>query len=205
MLPPNAQPNMKRIPRDARIRIGQVWVPVARLPETLARFTRMVSCLTDFDDHPYCFRGSATSLRWGEQHLMFCCNHQIADFDPNKVVVPLDKDGRMMVSGTSCIRLMTNADNDGEEMLDVCAMGFNSVDFPEVNLGRSFFNLRAGDVWSGDRDTTFLVFWISNESSCIGVRRRKICVEPRQSQDDRDNRYIYRPECRKVRAQGQIA
>jgi hypothetical protein len=61
--------NTKRIGPDASVRVGSIWVPVATLPDSLARFTRLVFCLTGLDDHPYSLRGSATGLKFQGQHL----------------------------------------------------------------------------------------------------------------------------------------
>jgi hypothetical protein len=40
---------LKRIGADASIRIGSLWIPVKHLPQALARFTKLVFCLTGSD------------------------------------------------------------------------------------------------------------------------------------------------------------
>jgi hypothetical protein len=97
----SAEFNMKRIGPGDSVRIGSIWVPVKLLPQALASFTNLVFCLTGSDDHPYSLRGSATGLKFQDQHLLFCCRHQIADRSPGEVVVPVDKRG----SGTKFIGL----------------------------------------------------------------------------------------------------
>jgi hypothetical protein len=149
---------LKKIGANAVIRIGSVLVPVDRLAESLARFTKLVFCLTDSTAHPYSFRGSATALKHKSQPLLFCCNHQIADAAPNDVVIPVDKQGLILVSGSRFVRLSARPDLAGEEMLDVCAMHFDPANYGETGLERGFFDIKGADVWSGEPQTTFLVF-----------------------------------------------
>jgi hypothetical protein len=145
-----AKTALKRIMPKAIVRVGDLFLPVESLPEALARFTKLVFCLTDVDDHPYSLRGSATGLKFQSQHLLFCCVHQIADQEPGKVVIPVDKDGRTLVSGTSFFRLSDLPEFSGEDVLDVCAMHFNPADYGEPALERGFFDIKGADVWNGE-------------------------------------------------------
>jgi hypothetical protein len=121
--------NLKRVKPGEMIRAGSIWMPIENLPHALAPFTKLLFCLTGSEDHPYSLRGSATGLKFQDQHLLFCCLHQIADRSPHEIVVPVDKRGRKLVSGTSFIRVNDLPEFAGEELLDVCAMHFNPLDY----------------------------------------------------------------------------
>jgi hypothetical protein len=97
---------IKKVPSDASIRIGSIWFPVRNLPAALARHAKLVFCLTGSDDHPYSLRGSATGLKFQDRHLLFCCGHQIANIEPRNVVIPLDKEGRTLISGQQMVSLV---------------------------------------------------------------------------------------------------
>ena len=107
---------IKKVPSDASIRIGSIWFPVRDLPAALARHTKLVFCLTGSDDHPYSLRGSATGLKFQDRHLLFYCGHQIANIEPRSVVVPLDKEGRTLISGQQMVRLAQLAQNRGSAL-----------------------------------------------------------------------------------------
>jgi hypothetical protein len=149
--------DLKQIEPGASVRVGSVWVSVEHLPQVLVPFTKLVFCLTGSDEHPYSLRGSATGLKFQGQHLLFCCTHQIADCSPGNVLVPVDKRGHKLVSGTSFIRLNDLPEFASEEMLDICAMHFHPNDYSEPQLERGFFDIKGADVWSGEPRTTFLV------------------------------------------------
>jgi hypothetical protein len=161
--------NMKRIGPGSSVRVGSIWVPVAQLPYVLAPFTKLLFCLTGSDAHPYSLRGSATGLKFQGQHLLFCCAHQIADRLPGDVVVPVDKSGRELVSGTRLIRLNELPEFEGEEAVDVCAMHFQPADYSEPQLERGFFDIKGADIWNGEPDTTFLVYGYPTQLRNLGV------------------------------------
>ena len=162
-------PDIKRIKPRASIRVGSIFMPVELLPQILAPFTKLVFCLTGSDDHPYSLRGSATALKFQGEHLLFCCAHQIADYSPGSVVIPANKHGRMLVSGTSFIRLNDLPEFADEEIVDVCAMHFRPADYGELQLERGFFDIKGADVWNGETQTTFLVYGYPATLRQLGV------------------------------------
>ena len=150
---------MKKVPADARIRIGAIWIPVRDLPTALARHTKLVFCLTGSELHPYSFRGSATGLKLQGRHLLFCCRHQIADIEPRNVVIPLDREGRVLISGHRNVRLDDDHESlQGEEILDLTKILFDPTKYGSSRVELEFFDLKGPDVWNGDPETTFLVF-----------------------------------------------
>jgi hypothetical protein len=108
-------------------------------------------------------------LRFKGQYLVFCCRHQIADYQPIEVVVPIDRQGHKLVSGTRFIRLNELPQFAGEEIFDVCAMHFNPTEYGEPQLERGFFDLKDADVWSGEPETTFLIYGYPTDFHDLGL------------------------------------
>ncbi|MGY4500899.1 hypothetical protein ACVWYH_004830 [Bradyrhizobium sp. GM24.11] len=156
--PSTEGPSLLRLCDSDVIRVGRIWVPVRELPAALSRFTRLVFCLTESDEHPYCLRGSSTSLRWRDSRLSFYTQHQVAGFQLDKIAMPLDKDGKVLVSGSTHIKMMPTGQSIGEEFGDLGAMHFRPEDYPDFNLDRAFFELLDADLWRGDRDSAFIIY-----------------------------------------------
>lgn len=151
-------PSLIRLNDRASLRIGKIWVRAGDLPESLSRFTRLVFCLTKLEDHPYSLRGSAASLKWRGQHLAFLCNHQIKGFEPGEVVVPLDQEGKVLVSGSTFMQMKPTDGYEAEEFGDLCAIHFRPGDYQNANVERAFFELLESDMWQGDRESTFIIY-----------------------------------------------
>lgn len=134
---------IKKVPSDASIRIGSIWFPVRNLPAALAGHTKLVFCLTGSDDHPYSLRGSATGLKFQDRHLLFCCGHQIANIEPRSVVIPLDKEGRTLISGQQMVSLDHVQELLGEEILDLTAMRFDPAKYGPSPVDLGFFDREA--------------------------------------------------------------
>ncbi len=147
-----------RLNDSAAVRVGNIWVRAADLPEALSRFTRLVFCLTGSEDHPYSLRGSAASLKWRNQRLAFLCNHQIAGFQPGHVVFPLDRDGKALASGSTFMQMNPADGYNAEEFADICAMLFRPEDYQYPNIDRAFFEVHEADMWHGDRESTFIIY-----------------------------------------------
>jgi hypothetical protein len=154
---PNKLP-LIQLRNDMSVRVGKLWVPAGQLGPALSRFTRLVFCLTRNVEHPYALRGSATGLRWQGHHLAFYCKHQIQGFDRGDVVLPLDQEGKVLVSGSTFVEMIPSAENSGEEFGDICAMHFKPEDYRNTSVDRAFFDLIEADNWHGDKESAFLVY-----------------------------------------------
>jgi hypothetical protein len=159
--------NIKKARNRRALRV--TCTPLRPWSNVLAPFTKLLFCLNRSADHPYSLRGSATGLKLQGQHLLFCCTHQVADRAPRDVVVPVDKSGRKLVSGTRFIRLNELPEFAGEEIVDVCAMQFCPANYNEPCLERGFFDIRGADIWNGEPDTTFLVYGYPTQLRELGV------------------------------------
>src|SRR5262249_45660335 len=87
-----------------------------------------------------------------------CCGHQIAGIEPRDVVIPLDKEGRTLISGHRAVNLEHVAELLGEEVLDLTAMHFDPAKYGPSRIDLGFFDIKGADVFNGDTQTTSLVF-----------------------------------------------
>lgn len=139
------------------VRIGKVWVQSREVEKSLARYAKLIFCITGSNEHPYTLRGSATALRTGKHCVLFCCRHQIKGFQPDDVTIPVDKDGKTLISGSQFIWINLDEHNKDEEFLDLCAMVYDIPKYKEPNLEFSFFDLLESDCWNGDTGSQFYI------------------------------------------------
>jgi hypothetical protein len=144
---------------NSAVRIGRMWVPAKQIPDALKRYARLVFCLNNSDQHPYSLRGTATALRWQERCMLFWCNHQTMGYQPNDVVVPLDAEGKMLISGSTFVQMIPQLPSHDEEFFDLCGMQYLPENYGgDANVERGFFELIEADAWRGDPDSTFMLF-----------------------------------------------
>jgi hypothetical protein len=144
---------------DRSVRVGRVWIPGKQVEQTLARYAKLLFCLNHSVDHPYSLLGSATAIRRKTQCLLFCCQHQIRNYAPDDVVIPTDKLGEILVSGSSMIwREPNSASSSDEEYLDIRAMKFDPANYSVANLELTFFDLYDVDCWKQELEANFYLF-----------------------------------------------
>jgi len=143
---------------DRSVRVGRVWIPGKQAEQTLARYAKLLFCLNHSVDHPYSLLGSATAIRWKTQCLLFCCHHQIRNYEPGDVVIPTDKMGEILISGSAMVWREPDNANSGEEYLDIRAMKFDPANYGMANLELSFFDLYDVDCWKRELGANFFLF-----------------------------------------------
>ncbi len=121
---------------DSAIRVGRILVSAKALPDALARYSRLLFCLNNSGQHPYSLGGTATGLRWQNRCMLFWCSHQTIGYPPNDVVVPLDKDGKFPIFGSTFVHIVPALSRSDEEFYDLCGMHY----IPECS--RSFDRAR---------------------------------------------------------------
>lgn len=140
------------------VRLGSLWVQGRNVEESLARYTKLIFCLTGSQQHPYSLVGSATGVRKGGKCFLFCCRHQIKQFSPDEVTIPVDKSGKILISGSQFIWIERDEQNNDEEYPDLCAMIYDAEKYGEPNLEFSFFEFIERDCWRGDRTSQFYLY-----------------------------------------------
>jgi hypothetical protein len=143
---------------DSAIRVGRILVSAKALPDALARYSRLLFCLNGSDQYPYSLRGTATGLRWQNRCMLFWCSHQTADYQPDEVLVPLDKHGKFLISGSAFVHIVPPLPSPDEEFFDLCAMQYFPASYGDASVERGFFELLEADAWRGDPESTFMLF-----------------------------------------------
>ena len=77
---PVPQKTFHKLANDSAVRVGRMWGTGKALPDTLKRYSRLVFCLNQSEQHPYSLRGTATGLRWQRRCMLFWCSHQFLPF-----------------------------------------------------------------------------------------------------------------------------
>jgi hypothetical protein len=140
------------------VRVGQVWIQSRNVEQCLARYAKLIFCTTGSNDHPYSLVGSSTAIRYGKQCLLFCCQHQIQQFRPDEITIPVDKSGKILISGSQFLWIERDDKNKDEDFRDLCAMIYDTENYGEPNLEFSFFGLTEKECWKGDTAAQFYLF-----------------------------------------------
>ncbi len=144
---------------NSALRIGRTWIPARQVPDALKRYARAVFCHNHSEQHPYSLRGTATGLRWRNRCMLFWCKHQTVGYAPNDVIVPMDSEGKFLISGSTFVQMVPQIPSHDEEFFDLCGMHYEPASYgASSNVERGFFELIEADVWRGDPDSTFMLF-----------------------------------------------
>jgi hypothetical protein len=143
---------------DSAIRVGRILMSAKAVADALARYSRLVFCLNNSDQHPYSLRGTATGLRWQNRCMLFWCNHQTVGYAPNDVLVLLDKEGKFLISGSTFVHMIPAVLPSDEEYFDLCGMNYVPENYGDANVERGFFELIEADAWRGDPGSKFMLF-----------------------------------------------
>jgi hypothetical protein len=148
-------PKARQLCRPHRANVGSRQTD----PRRVEAVARLVFCLNSSDEHPYSLRGTATALRWQDRCMLFWCSHQTVGYQPNDVVVPLDAEGKMLISGSTFVQMIPQLPSHDEEFFDLCGMHYIPENYgADKNVERGFFELIGADAWKGDPDSTFMLF-----------------------------------------------
>jgi hypothetical protein len=140
------------------VQVGAVWHRAWELENVLSRFCKPIFALTGDDQFPYSRTGSGVAVKMEGRHFLFCCHHQVRQYTPDRIAIPLSFDTKIM-SATSARRLaVTDAARD-DDTVDVMAFEYN-VDYYEVpNLTSEFFPAEDSRIWpTATAQLPFMVF-----------------------------------------------
>ncbi|MBR1216879.1 hypothetical protein JQ557_02670 [Bradyrhizobium sp. U87765 SZCCT0131] len=158
------------------VRIGKLWVPSRQAEATLAKYTKQIFCLTGNENYPYSFRGSATTVRIADRCFALWCRHQVRDFTPDNVTIPIE-DGTVLVSGSSLLSVEEDDGNADEEFKDICAAEFLVENYKSPKLEKAFFPLMEEDVWRGNSDANFYLFGYPSELRSIDYEEARLHLQ----------------------------
>ena len=102
------------------VQIGTLWHSAWELENILRKFCKQIFALTDHVEFPYSLVGSGTAVKMAGRHFLFCCRHQIRDYTPDKIAIPLSFDKKIMSASSMRELVITDANCD-EDAIDVAA------------------------------------------------------------------------------------
>lgn len=159
------------------VRIGTLWVGERNIEKSLARFAKLIFCHNLLNEYPYTLRGTATAVRLKGRCALFCCKHQIKDYSPEHVTIPVDAEGKSLISGSAMLSSNIEAHNEGEEFHDIAALEYRMKNYNAPNLEFAFFDLVVDDCWSGDKDSKFIIFGYPTALWSVDYEAPKIDVK----------------------------
>jgi hypothetical protein len=143
--------------------VGGVFVPASQVENTLHKFCKKLFIYTGDQKFVYQFFGSATALKIGDRHLLFCCGHQIDQFNAEAVSF-LHIGANHTISGSRKIWPILTEENKDTDLIDLRAIEYPVEKYGIQNLSSQFFPIRCGkNVWPANFHGTFVIFGYPTE------------------------------------------
>jgi hypothetical protein len=128
------------------------------LENVLQKFCKPIFALTDDSQFPYCLMGSGVAVKMADRHFLFCCRHQIRDYTPDKIAIPLSFETKIISASTMRALAITDANRD-DDVIDIAAFEYNVQDYGVANLTSEFFPIDDARIWpTRSAQMPFMVF-----------------------------------------------
>ncbi len=140
------------------VQIGAMWHSAWDLENVLRKFCKPIFALTGDGQFPYCLVGSGAAVKMAGRHFLFCCYHQIREYTPDKIAIPLSYEPRIMNASSARRVAITDANRDGDTV-DIVAFEYNVEHYGVSNLSSEFFPADDARIWpTGSARKPFMVF-----------------------------------------------
>jgi hypothetical protein len=151
--------------------VGGLFVPAGSLESALKKYCKKLFIHTGVSEFPYEFFGSASALKIGSKHLVFCCGHQIDQYNPENVSI-LHVATNNTISGGRKIWPTVTDDNKDTDWIDVRALEYPIQQFEIPNLSSDFFSIeKHKNVWPINSElgtkTVFLLYGYPTEHQVV--------------------------------------
>jgi hypothetical protein len=166
------------------VQIGTLWHSAWVVENVLQKFCKQIFALTDDPQFPYCLVGSGTAIKIAGRHFVFCCRHQIHEYTPDKIAIPLSFDTKIMSATTTRALKVTDENRDGDT-IDVAAFEFEIEHSNVANLTNEFFPIEDARVWpTGAVRMPFMAFGYPSQRQQFDENRIGAkCIEIQASYD----------------------
>jgi hypothetical protein len=152
--PPQTGRTRRRLAGPDRRALAQCLGRRAGSSEIL--YCRQIFAPTGDERFPYCLVGSGAAVRIENRHFVFCCVHQVRDYTPDKIAIPLSFDTRIMSAATAPALKVNNENRDGDT-IEVAAFEFDLARYDVANLNNEFFPIDDARIWpTGTAQTPFM-------------------------------------------------
>jgi hypothetical protein len=159
------------------VQIGAISHSAWDVEQALQKHCKQIFALTGHEQFPYCLLGSGSAIRFANRHFVFCCVHQVRDYTPDKIAIPLSFDTKIM-SGTTVRMLKVTDDNQDGDTIDVAVFEFDLQQYGTANLTSEFFPVDDARIWpTNTAQMPFMVFgYPSNRQLFDQDRVGAICI-----------------------------
>ena len=131
------------------VQIGALWHSAWDVEQVLQKYCKQMFAQTGHPEWPECLMGSGTAVRIATRHFVFCCVHQIREYTPDNIAIPLSFDSKIMSATTTRILKMTDH-NRGGDTIDVAAFEFDLARYDVPNMTNEFYPIDDARVWPTD-------------------------------------------------------
>jgi hypothetical protein len=147
------------------------FIPARSLEDTLKKYCKQLFILTGNNNYPYRLLGSASALKIGSQHLLFCCGHQISDCEPDTVSI-LHFATNTTITASRMIWPNVTDENRDTDWIDVRGLQYRVDDYKIPNLTNDFFRIVPNkNVWPANakigQHHTFILFGYPTEQQIV--------------------------------------
>jgi hypothetical protein len=140
------------------VQIGALWHSAWDVEQVLQKYCKQIFALTGDEQFPYCLVGSGAAVRIGNRHFVFCCIHQVRDYTPDKIAIPLSFDTKIMSAATARALKVNDGNRDGDT-IDVAAFEFDLARYDVANLTNEFYPIDDARIWpTGTAQIPFMAF-----------------------------------------------
>jgi hypothetical protein len=162
------------------VQIGTLWHSAWEVENVLQKYCKQIFAITVHPEFPYCLMGSGTAVKIAERHFLFCCCHQIRDYAPEKIAIPLSFDAKIM-SAASMRRLVITDANRDEDTIDVAVFEYSTNAYGLANLSSEFFPTDDLRIWpDGTAKMPFMAFGYPSSRQLyddVRIGARKIAIQ----------------------------
>ncbi|MFH6785715.1 MULTISPECIES: hypothetical protein [Methylobacterium] len=166
--------------RATAIRIGRLYYPANLVENILARYAKQIFVITDYNEFPYCLRGSGSAIRNGDDCFVFCCGHQFPDYNPDKIVIPSELEKGFLLSASFMRSPQVSEENKDEEYIDIRALNFNHLDYGDRSISSEFFPLDLKDMWPNNTLNHFIIIGFPSTLQLVDyeaeIRSRSVII-----------------------------
>jgi hypothetical protein len=152
--------------RATSVRIGDLIVPGKSVERVLQKYCKHPFIQSGDPKFPYQFFGSGVGIKVEGRHFVFCCGHQIDQFNPETVTIrsaPTD----VTISGSRLIKPTLTDENRDADWVDVRAIEYEVDRYGIANLSQEFFAINGNNIWPSSDAGIFILYGYPTERQDI--------------------------------------
>jgi hypothetical protein len=152
--------------RATSVQIGGLILPGKAVEKVLQKYCKHLFIHTGNQQFPYQCFGSGVAIRVDGRHFVFCCGHQIDQFNPETVTIR-SAPSNVTISGSRLIKPTLNDENRDSDWTDIRAMEYEVDRYGIANLSQEFFPTKAGNIWPISYSDIFILYGYPTERQDI--------------------------------------